>query len=600
MRAIMEAMHHRGPDGQGMQVSEQAAIGHLRLSIIDIEGGAQPMASPDGRVHLSYNGEVYGYEGVMAAQRARGWNFATRSDTETLLAGYIQDGETFDFGLNGMYAYAMLDRRPGRNLVQVGLDPVGIKPLFLAETPLGVLFASELRGMAAGLAALGLPCTPDRAAMVQYLALGWVPGPRTMLEGVRRLTPGTRLHIALDGAGLTPLPSRPMPPAASAPPSLDDLAATLEAAVRRQVVSDAQLGFFLSGGIDSSLLVSVAQRIGIKPRSFTVRFTGTGHGVARADEADIARSVAEHCGAEHHELEVSAATLAGELDAAFAAMDQPIADAACLPLLVMARFAREHVKVCLSGDGGDELFLGYPRHKLARHKMRWHNLPSPLQKSLQGLAARLPDAPGSGIAERLRKLRVGIDLISSPDYFAGPFSGRHSACLIDAPALPSWARDVPAEAEALFEADMLGQLAGQMLPKTDHVTMYASLETRVPFLDLEMIAAARAIPTTDKLSGGKGKAPLRALLARHLPPEITNRPKQGFRVPLTSWFRKDLAPLIRARLLDVPETAAGLVKRPALERLLADHIDGRAEHSGRIWALLALQAWLDSLPRGTA
>lgn len=597
LNAIMDAMHHRGPDSRGIQVTNQAALGHLRLSIIDIEGGAQPMPSPDGRVHISYNGEIYDYKRAMSSQRARGWPFATRSDTETLLAGYILDGEDFDADLNGMYAYAIVDRRPNKNLVQIGLDPVGIKPLFLAETPLGVLFASELRGMAVGLAALGLPCTPDLDAIVQYLTLGWVPAPLTMLEGVRRLEPGTRLQIELGGAKLTSLPSRPMPPAASATLTLDDISTTLDAAVRRQVVSDAPLGFFLSGGIDSSLLVSTAQRIGIKPHTFTVRFTGKGHGVAHADEADVARWVAEHCGAEHHEIAFSAMTLASELDAAFAAMDQPIADPACLPLLVISRFARERVKVCLSGDGGDELFLGYSRHHLAKRKKQWQNLPRPLQASFQRLGAWLPTAPSSGSAEKLRKLRVGIDLISSIDYFAGPFSGRHAAYLNRSPELPIWARDVAAEADALFEADMLGQLAGQMLPKTDHVSMRASLEVRVPFLDHEMISAARAIPMAHKLAGGKGKAPLRAILARDLPPEITSRPKQGFRVPLTSWFREDLAPLVSARLLDVPQTAAGLIERPLVEKLLKEHITGQAEHSVRIWALLALQAWLDSLPR---
>jgi asparagine synthase (glutamine-hydrolysing) len=591
--AMLSAMHHRGPDGHGIFAHEQFALGHLRLSIIDIQGGAQPMSSPDGHVHLSYNGEIYGYEQLRVEQKNRGWKFATCSDSETLLAGYLQDGAEFDTKLNGMYAYALADLRPEKRYLQLGIDPVGIKPLYLAETKSAVIFASEMRAILAGLRELGESLSLNHEAVTQYLLLGWVPAPNTMLSGVHKLVPGGRCRIKLGCAEIESMGGKGLPLPATIQADVGD---TLDEVMRRQVVSDAPLGFFLSGGIDSSLLVTTAQRIGIQPKTFTVRFAGEGHGVAAADESEIARMVAKHCGAEHHELTVSASTLKGELETALIAMDQPIADPACLPLLVMARFAREHVKVCLSGDGGDELFLGYPRHRLTGQKSLWHKVPTLVRSSVSGAASLLPTRPSRGIREKLRKLRVGVELISAPNYFAGPFSGRHAAALLRTASLPSWASHIPAQMDAVFEADMYGQLAGQMLPKTDHVTMFSSLETRVPFLDLEMIKVARMIPMAEKLGGGKGKAPLRTLLAHYLPPEVTKRPKQGFRVPLTSWFRHDLAQVVRARLLDPKKPADGIVSKSAIETLLDDHIAGREEHSIRIWSLLALQSWLDRLP----
>lgn len=599
LEAIMEKMRHRGPDGKGILVGARFSLGHLRLSIMDIDGGGQPMSDPDGLVSLSYNGEVYDLEDRIVFQSAQGWKFRTKSDTETLLAGYLLNGSKFDFDLNGMYAYAMLDRRPDVSALQIGVDPVGIKPLYFVETEEAVLFASELSGLLAGMSALSVPVIIDEAAVSLYLSLGWVPAPLTLISGVRKMTPGERMRISLKDGSITALEKRLLP---SPKPGFiaSKLGETLDAAVARQLVSDAPVGFFLSGGIDSSLLVCTAHRLGIRPKTFNVSFVGPGHGVAEANEASVAREVATLCGAEHHELEVSAATLALGLGDALIAMDQPIADPACLPLLLLARFAREHVKVCLSGDGGDELFLGYPRHRFANYKAIWRNTPRPLQAGISVLASCLPASPGSGILESLRKVGVGVDLLTSPDYFTGPFSGRYAANLSQGIELPAWALNVPADSEALFEADMLGQLAGQMLPKTDHVTMFASIETRVPFLDLDMIAAARAIPMGEKLSGGYGKAPLRRLLAQYLPSDITDRPKKGFRVPLTSWFRGELVPLMRAQLLDVPNAAAGLIDRFKLERLLEDHIAGRAEHSSRIWALLALQAWIDSLPQRRA
>lgn len=590
---MLRAMQHRGPDGDGLIAQENFALGHLRLSIIDPEHGAQPMSCQTDKIHLSYNGEIYNYKQHREKQINQGWQFTTHSDSETLLAGYTIDGVDFDSDLNGMYAYAIVDQRPGKNWVQLGIDPVGIKPLYVTKCNHVTLFASEIRAILAAIHALGENVSLDRAALGQYLQLGWTPPPNTLLSNVMKLEPGNRLQIDLRSATITPLQTRSMPKA-TVEPTLE-IGEVLEKVVRRQIIADTPLGFFLSGGIDSSLLVATAKHIGVQPKTFTVRFSGEGHGISEADESEVARQVAEYCGAEHHELTVSANTLRDDLDNALRAMDQPIADPACLPLLVLARFAREHVKVCLSGDGGDELFLGYPRHRLLKYKANWKRIPSFARETILRTAQCFPLSPSQGLPEKLRKIRVGINLLNTPQFFAGPFSGCHASMLNQCSLLPIWASHVSAVAEDVFEADMLGQLAGQMLPKTDHVTMFAGLETRVPFLDHEMISVAQTIPISEKIKDGMNKAPLRKLLENYLPHDISKRPKQGFRVPLTSWFRYDLAKDVQDRLLGGQDYTGGLIERSAIEALLKEHISGQAEHSIRIWALLALQSWLSQI-----
>ena len=587
-KAMMAAMKHRGPDGSGLYATERFAIGHRRLAIIDVEGAPQPMWSPSNDIAIVYNGEVYNFSELKQAQADRGWFFKTRSDTETLLAGFALNGADFDHALNGMYAYAIADTRKGHERLQLGIDPVGIKPLFVWENDTAVVFASELRGMIAALRALGVPVSANANSLSAFLTLGWGPQPHTLLSGVRKMPPGGRLQVDLNSGKVTELACRALPEPASR-----DLKSLLQDVVQRQAISDVPLGFFLSGGIDSSLLVAVAQRIGIKPRTFTVRFVGDGHGIADFDEADVARHVANACGAEHHELAVSAATLRDNMDDTFAAMDQPIADPACLPLLVMSRFAREHVKVCLTGDGGDEMFQGYPRHAHAAMKAYWQGVPRPLRAAMRGVARRLPTSPSTGLPERLRKLGVGFSILDDPSYVIGPFSGTHARFLSHLPVLPQWAHNIENDNAALFHADTRGQLSGQMLPKTDHIGMYASLECRVPYLDSEMVALAKSLTTAQKRQRGIGKIPLRTLLSEFLPSDIVDRPKQGFRVPLTDWFRCEMADTVRSRLLDPDNPLAGIISRTNVEQIIEAHIAGRSENSIRIWAMLALQTWLD-------
>ena len=585
VRAMMTAMAHRGPDGSGVAMRGRAVLGHVRLAVIDLDGGAQPMDGAGGKVWLSYNGEVYNYPALAADAAARGWEFRTHGDTEAVLANFAQNGPLFDEALNGMYAYALLDERNGADEVWLGTDPLGIKPLFLYHDTEVTLFASELRAIAAGLTALGKPVQPSRAAVMQFFQNGWVPAPLALIEGTIRLQPGERWRIAR-GAGPMLHSRRAVPAAAPVKHAErgEALRELMTAAVRRQLISDVPLGFFLSGGIDSSLCVALAASMGCDTRSFTVRFAGEGRGVVQADESTAARAAALRLGSQHHELTVDERTLAGSLDTVFAAMDQPLADPACLPLFHLARMAREHATVCIAGDGGDELFAGYPRHRLAGWQQGWGRLPGPL-RNLGGIAAEmLPLAPSAGVAEWGRKAGVGFRLLSGGHYMEPLFAGA-------APAAP-WHGPVAYSADAMMHADFEGQLAGQMLAKTDSMTMAHGLECRVPLLDLELVAFAAGLPIAAKRSGAVGKLPLRSLLSEIMPGEITARPKRGFRVPLSSWFRGEMAERIRGSLLGPKAAAADFLGRERVGQVVNDHLNGRREGSLHIWALLAMESWL--------
>lgn len=589
--AMRGALQHRGPDGHGQFETDGAILGHMRLAIIDLAGGRQPMTSPAGDVALSYNGECYNFGDLTESYAQRGWRFATRCDTEAVLAGYCLDGETADERLNGMFAYALLDERSARPFVLLSTDPVGIKPLFLYENDGVVLFASELQAIVAGLASLGRSREVASAGVEAFLRFGWVPAPATLLRHVRKLLPGERWVVDIVDAQARPRSRNALRLCGPRFHSVRDfdaaLAETLKGAVARQLISDVPLGIFLSGGIDSSLVLATARELGHEMQCFTIGFSGPGQGVSVANETAAAEAVAKALGGTTTSLQVDEAVLQAELFNTLDAMDQPLADPACLPLLLLSRFARESVKVCLSGDGGDELFAGYPRHALIPFKRQWHKLP-PAFRGLTGrLVGRLPTAPGRGAAEALRKARVLHGMVDQADYVAGPFS-----TMLESDPSHDWNGVMPDDSCAVMRADIEGQLAGQMLPKTDNMTMAASLECRVPLLDLELISLASGAPMAWKRGVNTGKLPLRRLLARHLPPAVTGRAKQGFRVPLTSWLRGPIADEIKDRLLTPHAAVQGVLPSAQVETLLGDHLAGRAEHSVRIFALLALNSWL--------
>jgi asparagine synthase (glutamine-hydrolysing) len=588
IRAMISCMRHRGPDGAG-QVSDGAVVlGHARLSIVDLETGAQPLFNEDSTLALVYNGEVYGYQDLRDELCNR-HVFRTSTDSEVLVHLYEELGPIFARRLNGMYAYILHDR--SSDTVHFGVDMIGIKPLYWYEDSEILLIASELRAISVGLRSLGRSSEFDDSAMRTYLQWGWFPAPSTPLKGVWKLRPGERAEYR-NGRVSVISPERTPP----GEPISGDLARAVEmelsAAVGRQLVADVPIGFFLSGGIDSSLLVALAAQERTGLRTFTVGFSGVGSEVDRVNEAAVARRVASILGTDHHETTIDVSVMLEEFDEVFRAMDEPIADPAILPLLHLARFARKSVTVCLSGDGGDEVFSGYSRHWMAPYKRYWRSLPTVARRAVEAGAQLLPSRPANGLIEGLRRTRVGLELLFDADYITGPFGGPFRTLLdvrSSETAMPAVSH---LDMDSLFWSDVDGQLSGQLLPKTDRITMWAGLETRVPYLDLNVVELARRLPRSTKISGFTTKRILRELLAKHLPADLAGRTKHGFRVPLSGWFRTDLRDYVLRELRDDSLIPASVIQPEIVRTIVAEHLSGAAEHSIRIWALLALNHWL--------
>ncbi|MFN2099282.1 asparagine synthase (glutamine-hydrolyzing) [Altererythrobacter sp. MF3-039] len=586
--AMREALGHRGPNGVGLFESGSLYLGHTRLSVIDPEHAAQPMTAADGRLALSYNGEIYNFRELMVAERHQGWDFVTRSDTEVLLASFARQGVDCDANLNGMYAFAAYDGRQDRNLLFLASDPVGIKPLFLFDGPDCVLFASELRAILDAFTCLGIDAVMDSDGVESYLANGYVAPPHTLVRGVRRFGPGERAAVNTATGHINILERRRRPVVEvrqrSEAELVGELRHTLSQAVERQLVADVPLGIFLSGGVDSSLILAAAADHGTLPDCYTIAFKGEGTIERLADESAVAREVAGHFGAPIHEIEFTSFYLADQLEPTLKAMDQPLADPACLPLYALASVAKDGITVAMSGDGGDELFAGYLRHRMALPKNRWHSIPRPIRQAASGMMDRFPESMGGPISDKLRRAKIAFDHLDDPAYVRGP--------LADGRAVDVANLDVAPDAFSLMNADIDGQLAGQMLMKTDNMTMAHSLECRVPMLDLEMIELASSVPLTEKQNWRKGKLPLRALLSQYLPPAISERPKHGFRVPLTSWFRSDLRDLVENRLDQLDERIEEAYGFGRVRGMMEAHFEGRSDKSNELWALLALQTWV--------
>jgi asparagine synthase (glutamine-hydrolysing) len=537
--AALGTLRARGPDERGEWHGGPAHLGHRRLEIIDPQGGGQPMVSPDGRLVIVYNGEIYNFRELRRELEGRGLRFRTASDTEVLLAGLREWGalETLP-KLDGMFAFALWDAEACE--LFLARDRVGIKPLYWSEAGGGLVFASTV---APFLGLRGFPRRLDGAAVREYLAAGFIPAPLSILRDVRALEPAGWLRYAPGRGVLERGRYWAIPPPTRQPMRFEALVEATDAALaestRRQLVADVPLGAFLSGGIDSSLLVHyMAAASPSAVRTFTVRFDQS----RRHDESWAARAVARAVGAEHHEL--AASTLGAEaLLEAVAAMDQPFGDPSFLPLAELCRLARRHITVAISGDGGDELFGGYYRYgrdasrypagaayRMLKHLAESGLLPQGLYRnSLRGDArvlrnfSRMGDYPVS-----TRALRS----ILSPEA-AEAFRVQE--------AMESWARSVRAfsgrmDGDSLMRADLWHFLSENGLVKADRASMMRGLEVRVPLLGAAVVDLALPQPAAVKMQGGR-KAVLRALARRHLPREVWGRSKHGFSVPLGYYFR---------------------------------------------------------------
>jgi asparagine synthase (glutamine-hydrolysing) len=606
VQRMLETLTHRGPDDQGTIALDGVALGMRRLSIIDLEGGHQPIHNEDESCWIVYNGELYNFRELRRQLQGHGHEFYTDSDTEVVLHAYEEWGDSFVERLNGMYALAIWDRRRGR--LTLARDRVGIKPLHWVETPAGLVFASEIKAL---LAHPAVERRVDPAALREYLSLEYVPTPLSMLEGVRKLPPGHLLTwTAGGGVRLTRYwePDLATGEAAPEPPDLDacaaELLAALKEAVRKELVADVPIGVFLSGGVDSSAVAAMmAQLTPGNVNSFSIGFSDRSF-----DESTHARRVAAHLGTNHRELILEPGMLLELVPEITEKLDEPLADASIVPTYLLSRFTRQHVKVALGGDGGDELFAGYPTvlaHRLAGY---YRMLPGPLRERLvPALVNRLPvslDNLSFDFKARRFVAGAGRPLGDRHRRWMGAFTPEGVEALLH-PALAAADGELDAVARHLEDLplrdplsqvlylDMKLYLENDILVKLDRASMMASLEARVPLLNADFVEHVTRLPLSLKLRGVRSKFLLRRALRGILPDAILDRPKKGFGIPVARWFRGPLRELLLDTLAPERLGRHGFFRAAEVERLLAEHVGGRADRRKELWTLFCFQRWYD-------
>ena len=592
---------HRGPDGDGSWCDGPVALGHRRLSIIDVGNGAQPMANEDGAVRVTYNGELYDEPALRADLLARGHTYRTQCDTESLVHLYEEEGAEFAARLHGMFALAIWDA-PRRRLV-LARDRMGQKPLYYAETSSGALvFGSEAKAL---LAHPDVPSRLDREGLGRYLFYEYVPGPHSIWEGVRKLPPG---HVLTREAGATtvrPYWSSPAPDPDSAP--------FAEAAARfwddfREVVgrtrrSDVPLGVFLSGGIDSSCVAAALAEV--QPAR-SIRTFSIGFDDPSFDESGHARAVARFLGTDHRERTFSAGSVMDLLPEVSGWLDEPFGDASVLPTHLLSRFAREEVTVVLGGDGADELLAGYPTFQAERLAGRFRRLPGVARSLAASAVARLPVDHGNiSLDFRLKQFLRGANEATplAHQRWLGSFSGPEIAALLVDPG------ELDVEAEHIARAARLAPgldpltrslrlyqdtyLPDDILTKVDRASMACGLEVRAPFLDPALVDSLARLPASYKYGKGSTKRLLKQAASGRLPDSILKRPKKGFGIPVARWLRGPLGPLMDSLLDPARLRRQGIFRPEEVGRRVAEHRSGARDHRKPLWTLLMFQLWHD-------
>lgn len=605
---MTNALIHRGPDGAGVWTSEGVGLGHRRLSIIDLEGSPQPMASRDGRAVIVFNGEIYNFQSLRDELASEGARFATEGDTEVILAAWQRWGVECLDRLDGMFAFALYDL--DKRQLFLARDRFGVKPLFLAALPDGTFaFGSELKAL---LTEPSLDRTLDPKALDAYLAWGYVPDTHSILSGVRKLPAG---HFMLCEAG-KPLPDPrrwwDISFAERVSGTEADLSAELvermRAAVRSRMVSDVPLGAFLSGGVDSSSVVALMSEASEEP----VRTCSIGFDVEALDETGYAQRIADQFATDHRARTVSQNDFEA-VDALANMFDEPFADASALPTWRVCQLAREHVTVALSGDGADEAFAGYRRQVFHHHEERARRIiPSALRKPVFGALGRV--WPKADWAPRpLRAKATLLALAESGE--AGYARGLSATTAVQRAGLYTQGfarslggfraedelieimRNAPARSglDRAQYADLTFWMPGDILTKVDRTSMAVSLEAREPLLDHRLVEFAARLPEAMRVNGSTGKYLLKRAMEPQLPHDILYRPKQGFVTPIAQWLRGPLAGEARAIVTSGRLAQSGWFDPRALENLAEAHIAGRSDHSRQLWQLLMLERSLKHL-----
>jgi asparagine synthase (glutamine-hydrolysing) len=609
LKAMTDALSHRGPDAAGYFIDGGIALGHRRLSIIDLSTGDQPLSNETGSIQVVFNGEIYNFAEVRAELEAKGHRFRTRSDTEVIVHGYEEWGERCVERFRGMFAFALWDAPQHR--LMLARDRLGVKPLYYAELPGGIVFGSEIKAILED-SDVSREWLTD--AVDAYLTFLYVPAPRTIYRAIKKL-PAAHVLVAERGSSRMSrywdLQFTGDGDSAREEEYLEELHERLNDAVRLRLVSDVPLGAFLSGGIDSTTVVAcMTETSATPPITISVGFDEGSY-----DEVEHARAVADHLGCEFHAL-VASPQLDDLLPRLAWHFDEPFADSSAVPTYYVSQAARRLVTVALSGDGGDELWAGYSKHRVERWEHGVRRVLGRAAPVLGRLAHALPLSVRG--ARALRHLAVAPDQafalkqaygMFEPDAKARLYTGDLAAA-VDGTDPLTCVRDSygacgssdPLD-KALY-ADSQTYMIDDILTKVDRMSMAVSLEAREPLLDHKLLEFAARVPSTLKLKHNRSKYLLRRALERRVPAAILERPKKGFDAPIADWLRGPLAPLTVALLFDGRLKQRGLFNDREVSRLWNEHRTQRADHRHRLWQLLMLELWfrqfVDGSPRHAA
>lgn len=605
LHSMCERMFHRGPDSEGLLVTTGAALGMRRLAIIDLVTGEQPVFNEDKSVAVVLNGEIYNYREIRSSLEKRGHSFRSASDTEVLPHLYEEYGEAMVEHLNGMFAFALWDSRSRKLLI--ARDRFGEKPLYWGVFDGALLFASEPKVL---LAHPAVKPALNLQALRQYLSFDYVPAPLSIYDGIQKLPAAHKLALADGQVRVEPYwklsykTASPVPGENEAAEQLRELMAD---AVRMRLVSDVPLGVLLSGGVDSSTVAAFAVRASSEPvKTFSISFAE-----ASFDESAYARGVAKFLGTDHHEERLSAnlaANLVGEIGSW---MDEPFSDPSLVPTYLLSRFTRKHVTVALGGDGGDELFAGYPMYAGHRWAQIYRRLPAVLRSGvLEPLVRALP-VKTKNLSLDYKALRfitgVNYDPVARHHIWFGSFTPTEQQELLTPGVLAATDSDIYRQARLFADdcdgADLLCRmqsldtrlyLAEDILTKVDRASMAVSLEVRAPFLDPRVAEFASSLPSSYRLKGNRSKYILKKAVAGLLPGFVTRRGKKGFGVPVAEWLKVKLRPLARDLLSPERVRRAGVFNPVYVSRLQDEHERGVANHRKLLWTLLMFELWHES------
>jgi asparagine synthase (glutamine-hydrolysing) len=598
LQVMCDTLIHRGPDDSGMDIRDGVGLAMRRLSIIDLSGGKQPMFNEDRTVRTVFNGEIYNYRELRRDLMARGHAFGTNSDTETIVHAYEEFGAEFPKHLNGMFAIALHDSVKKR--LYLVRDHIGIKPFYYFSTRRFIVWGSEIKAI---LASHLVKRDLDVDALAEYLAWEYVPGSRTLFKDLKKLEPAQMIELDLMDGSCEPRAYWDVPAQAEGLGVSEGdwearVADALRDSVRRQLVSDVPLGAFLSGGVDSSLVVS---QMG-SARTFSIGFDDPSY-----NELGWARKVARHLGVEHVD-DVIRPDVVALFDKLMRFLEDPIGDFSIFPTYLVSRHARRHVTVALSGDGGDELFGGYETYVADAAAGKYSVIPEGIRRHLiEPLVKALGPRPEKkGLVNKMLRFIEGVNQDPSLSHarwriFAGEAarlvlftpealkairtpSGDHIYRLIKS------AGDRDPVNVSLY-VDLKSYLCDNCLLKVDRMSMANSLEVRVPYLDKEMVELAFQVPGRLKVRKGRTKVLLKKIAERHIPRECVYRPKEGFSIPIKNWLLGQLRPLMEELLSPETIRREGVFDAATVERLKRQHLDGAANNSHVLWSLMVFQAW---------